>query len=475
MKNDKYVIVAILAVVAIIIATTAFFFLHRKKDAYEGGWECKADTERCVRDAGPYNSKADCLRDRKKACGKKAWDCGAGKCHPDPWGGPYDSEPDCLQNSSCGTVPSTAFDPAKVKFTFTPFRNNNSCAGTNCPAGQLNPSFYKMCMIGHLNQEILSNCDQTALVQAIIDNFNCISPGISQTVNLDGTVYEAAGSGWYDQKAYNNYMASLTDKVVRTAAAQGKMMFVFPIIYGTSSLFQLYKSLGNDQGFYFIYNQLTSKFDRNFIKGIIYDFEIWDKYGDGQCPDGPLPQTVAEAKCWDHGDDPAVHSHHMCCLYYYLGSYLNDFAKTWAKHEPGWEIYINTYLDRRMLASDALVTLAGALKNNPNLGIQFQDYFRVDPENNGTVREFIRQVGSASKMIWGFGGTKTGGDVWTSDDLRTTIQKLNELGFYGVFVWAGACFLYANAIIPMSCKNPYPDDPASRVYSDFMSDCGPPQ
>lgn len=454
-----YLIIIIFIIILLII------FVLRKKDKYTRNWDCNPITGKCHTDStGPFSSKEQCLRNRKTVCGKNAWDCNIDNgCHPDPWGGPYDSQEDCEQNSSCSEK-NVPFLPCKVEFSFTPF-GKNSCSGENCPTDQMNPGFYKICMIGLLFPNPLANCNQDELAQGIIDNFNCISPPISQVISVDGTI---SLENW--QQQYNDYMASITSLVLQKASSQGKLMVVMPIVYGTASLFQIYKNTGNTQGFNSLYNQITANYDRKFIKGIIYDIENWDDWLDnkGNCPDGPLSQTVLKSKCEEHSPDD--HTVHTCCLKYYLGLYLNTISSVWKNKEPSWEIYINTYLNEYMLTNEAVVTLAKSIKDNSNLGIQFQDYWRVDINKNGTIMELIKQVGSASKMIWGFGGNKT--QAWKKSDLDQTLQNAKSLGFYGLFVWSGACYFYANKLIPMSCVNPHPEEQGwVDIFNGFLKNC----
>lgn len=108
-------LLVILAIIAVALASAAIYLFLRRKDKYTGKWDCNPGSGKCHPDpTGPYDSKEDCLRNRKSACGKNAWDCspGANKCRPDPWGGPYESEEDCLANSTCGgKIPPNIIPP----------------------------------------------------------------------------------------------------------------------------------------------------------------------------------------------------------------------------------------------------------------------------------------------------------------------------------------------------------------------------
>jgi hypothetical protein len=472
MKKGNYLWIIIIAVIVIITVAVILFFTLHKKDKFEtDNWDCNADTEEChPSPTGPYTSKRACLKDRNKVCGKNAWDCNLKiGCHADPYGGPYNNEQDCIQNSPCKKQPNVPFDLNQVNFNFTPF-GKNSCCGPNCPNDQVNPGFYKICMLGNLQSPTLTQCNQEDIVNYIVDNYNCISPPITQFWSIDGS-FKPEKEDPVSQRQ-NEYFADVTRKVIEKAASKGKLIVNMPIIYGTAAIIPLYANLSNSVNFKALHDLVTFYYDKKFIKGIVYDIETWDvglgdPAKDGACPrDGTLANLAAQSKCESHVGD--VHQTHLCCLYYYLGSYLNVFAKTWKSLEPTWEVYINTYLDSQMLRDDALVSLSDALKNNDNLGIQLQDYFRVDPRKNGSIEKLRKELGGASKMVWGFGGTTMGGSVWSQNDLNQTLQICKDLNYYGLFVWSGVCFAYINNIIPNSCGAP-----DSQSYQNVVKWCTP--
>lgn len=326
--------------------------------------------------------------------------------------------------------------PAKFagKFKFEPF-GKNICYGDKCPSeSELNPGFYKICWFRLGTAKCLKTCSQEGLINAIIDNYNCISPSISSlNFDLDGKVTVSK-----DFVEETDYFVELANKVVNIAASRGKLIVITPnLILG--ELYKYYMNAKNDKYFNDLYNVVT-RFDKTFIKGIVYDTEYWDDNND---------KNGTSTDCFDHSHNS--HSGHRHCFVKYIGEYFNVIAKKWAIKEPGWEVYINDFLDSDLLEGDENSPLVQVLKNNANLGFQNQSYtFCAGDNPSSSDEKLARLLKSRKKLVWGGAGYQGSGGSFDKQEIEQCMGKAKKMGYYGFFIFGGICYLAKNKMINCS-------------------------
>lgn len=323
----------------------------------------------------------------------------------------------------------------KRGLAFAPF-GKNTCSEENCPPeNELNPGFYKICWLRYGMADSLKNCDQAKLVDAIIANFNCVCPTTSAlNVDVDGIATTKM-----DHVAENEYFVELANKVARTAWSRRKLVVITPNLFG-GRMVNYYNNLIKDSEFKKLYSFVT-KFDRKFIKGVVYDIEYWDDDADRNEDVSP--------DCFQHG--PGSHRAHHKCYVQYLRQYLGAIAKKWARLEPTWEIYMNTYLNADLVADGKNSGLVKVLQENYNLGFQNQSY-TFCPDRIGTSdAKLVALLGSAKKLVWGGTGYKTGGGFWKKSDVEKCMESAKKKGYYGFFMYGGSCYLFLNEMLDSGC------------------------
>ena len=348
---------------------------------------------------------------------KKRYACINGKC--------VSSETGIYLDKNCGG--QCNIPPSELKLSFTPF-GTNTCTGSKCPPdSEINPGFYKICWLRLGSLPILQTCNRTKLIDAIIDNYNCLSPSLDLDLNLEGKITVKSDN----QEMI--YFVDLCNEITQKAIQKGKLVVTTPSLIG-GELLKYYNNAQHTTYFNDLYNILIKLFDPMFIKGIVYDTEFWDDNDDKKGSGNP--------NCDKHG--PGDHSNHFACVNKYMGPYFKIIAEKWAVLRPDWEVHINDYPNQETINVQSFYD---SINNSPNLGFQAQDYWHCSDANN-IMKILVKNLSSgAKKLTWGFAGYKQDNSNWKKSNFEQCVNEAKRAGYYGIFVFGGLCFLLNNSII----------------------------
>ena len=315
--------------------------------------------------------------------------------------------------------------PVDKGLKIVPFGKNTYTGKIPYKESDLNPTPYFTGWMRLGTGKYYKNCDENGLIDAILSTYNSIAPSFDIDIDRDTGDINAESS---DSKngGENMIFSDFVKKILTRAKEKNKIIWLYPNILNgeLTPYYANYKKGKLSQ----LRDYITSRVDKTYIKGFVYDTEFWDDNDD---------RNNGETDCGD--SSPSAHKGHMHCFWNNAGSYFDEMAKAWAKLEPTWEIYVNCYPDRGLILNEDFIK---AINDNYNLGFQPQDYFRF-PDKNTAITEYISKLSSKKgKLVWGVSGLNKDNEIYKKED----VDLMKKEGFYGIFIFGGILYMINNGL-----------------------------